>query len=62
MKKVRVIAKKCLEKFVLAKFSHQELEILKEVTQKAYEAFEIWLECGIIEAQSKYNGLVIKNG
>ena len=50
------------EKFVLAKFSHQELEIVEEVTKQSYKAFEIWLKSGIIEAQSKYNGLVVQNG
>ena len=49
------------EKFVLAKFNYDELKIIDEVIKKAYEAFEIWLESGIIKAQSKYNGLVIKN-
>ena len=49
------------EKFVMNNFSYQELEIVKEVAQKAYEAVEIWLENGIINAQSKYNGLVVEN-
>lgn len=47
------------EKFVLNKFSLQELETVEKVTEKAYEAFEIWLESGIIKAQSKFNGLVV---
>lgn len=49
------------EKFVLAKFNYDELKTIEEIIEKAYEAFEIWLESGIIKAQSKYNGLVIKN-
>ena len=47
------------EKFVLNKFSTQELEIVKDVIEKSYEALELWIESDIIKAQSKYNGLVV---
>ena len=47
------------EKFVLNKFSTQELDIVKDVIEKSYEALELWIDSGIIKAQSKYNGLVV---
>ena len=49
------------EKFVLNKFTYEELNVVKDVIVQAYNAVEIWNTYGIIQAQSKFNGLVIKD-
>ena len=46
------------EKFVLGDFTSQEELLLKVVVEKASDAIECYISCGIVEAQNKFNGTI----